>query len=464
MNRRYLILGCLFVCLGVNAQDSSQSYNIALRKTALGRLDLEQQRITHIPNYSRIGELLAAVTLPIGATASVIDSVGTVLRLSSMPLDESMRLRMQSAWGEPIDYTLDITKALLLCSEVGLLDHENCRLAELEPQMTRAELIRNVYPVWGGKLQLVHKETGQVLTLDASLISDEIFIEAFDEVDTLRYSLALRSKLNQNSILTTVIGQMDSQANYLTIPANIPAFLLLSALTISPYATVQCVDHNGHQLELTDKLTAKDKLKLIAENGEVREYSLRITAANLPVETLVNEQRETNSIAGKVMVLKANSSLRIRGGPEALAGAIIHLNSPDAYVFLTDISPKQVREGLGHHFQFEGDVMRLFDARTARSTMHITAQTSLPNAMLRQYYTFGTAVNPYRQQSALIAWSERKKTKGKTNFDIGYHRGGHASLQDGNKLRALTLKRGYMATLAVAKQTAKVVGETNDYD
>ncbi|MFK7920636.1 MAG: glycosyl hydrolase, partial [Bacteroidia bacterium] len=46
----------------------------------------------------------------------------------------------------------------------------------------------------------------------------------------------------------------------------------------------------------------------------------------------------------------------------------------------------------------------------------------------------------------------------------GYHRGGHASLQDGNKLRALTLKRGYMATLAVAKQTAKVVGETNDYD
>lgn len=467
MNRWCLILGCLFACLAADAQNSPLNYNVELRKTALGRLDSEQKRITHIPNYSRIGELLAAVSLPIGTTASVIDSAGATLLLSSMPLRESMHLQIRSAWGEQIDYTLDLTKALIICSELGVLDHENLRLAELDPQTTSAELVRQIYPVWGGKLQLVYKETGQVVALDSSLLSDKIFMEAFDAVDTLRYSLAFRSKLNQTTILATTIGQMDSKAKYLTIPASIPVFLLLSALTISPYASVQCVDHNGHHLELADNLTANDKLIIVAENGESREFSLRITAAKLPVETLVNEQLETKSIAGKVMILEGDSGLRITGGPEALAGAIIHLNSPDAYVFLTHISPRQVREGLRHHFQFEGEAMRLFDAKIARlEAVHTTDEVS-SNAMLRQYYTFGTAVNPYRHHehpAALLAWSDQEETKGKTNFGLGYHRGGHASLQDGNKLRAFTLKRGYMATLAVAKRTNKQVGEANSYD
>lgn len=190
-------------------------------------------------------------------------------------------------------------------------------------------------------------------------------------------------------------------------------------------------------------------------------------ARSQAADTLRNELRVVEHVQGQTLVLEGNTTLRITGDSTALSGATIHINSPDAYVFLSRIGPEKIKADLSQYFLFSGETMKLFSAKEAVEAQNAGLPDPTSNALVRQYYTFGTAITAYRDQDnqpALIGWSDYEATEGETSFRLGFHRGEDARLLNGKWMRAFTLKRGYMAVLARATRTSKPVGQANSQE
>lgn len=432
--------------------------------SSLGLLDTTQQQL-RLPAGYQLRQVQAALTLSGPATIQLVDSLSfQATSFPYQPVAPGHYLRVISSDAFAYrTYQLVVERAALLRTETGELDAANSHLREVDRGLNVGELTARLYPSPGATLQLIDTLSGQVVTNPANPITEQMRVRLIAGSDTSWYRLSLRALGQGDRLLETALGSLDTTSQQLLLPPGLPAWRVQSGLSASPYAQVSLAAADGSALSGNSLLQSGMQALVTAEAGQSRSYAVQVSGAPLPADTLTGAVTRA-SVAGQTLVLTAGATLRLTGGPEALRGALIHLDGPDAYVFLEQIPPQAVRDSFHQHFRCKGEPLIEFEPEPAFEAAYRGDPIPASNVLIRQYYTFGTALNAYRHhlaQPVLIGWSDYEGTQDESGFALGFHRGDEARVGGQQRMRSFTLKKGYMATLAVARRTSKPVGQAN---
>lgn len=158
---------------------------------------------------------------------------------------------------------------------------------------------------------------------------------------------------------------------------------------------------------------------------------------------LSNDSQTYATLANTTVTMTGRSELRITGTGTPLSGSIIHLNSPDAWLFMTQIRPSVVNSS--HLSQ-----IRVNGAAAALNT----------NCRIVQYGS-GTVVIPHASSHSPLQVFSGSHFTGNSASLLNYTAYNDSSLGSlANQISSFKLKRGYTATIA---QNANGTGISKNY-
>ncbi len=150
--------------------------------------------------------------------------------------------------------------------------------------------------------------------------------------------------------------------------------------------------------------------------------------AQVPIE---NDVRTLTSISNTTFMLAGRAELRITGSGDPIPGCVIHLNSPDAWFFLTEIAPSIVESSFLSRVRVDG-----------------ASAVSGANVRVVQYGN-GAVVIPHAPGFAPMTVYTGRALTGRSQSLRQYTKYGWRELGNFNdNIRSFTLKRGYTATIA----------------
>jgi len=147
--------------------------------------------------------------------------------------------------------------------------------------------------------------------------------------------------------------------------------------------------------------------------------------------TLHDRSLTLDSLADTTVTMSGRSELHLTGSGDPLAGCVIHLNSPDAWLFLRETRP----------FTFNGSFL-------GRVRVNGASASTATNVRVVQH-GLGTVVIPHGPLiQPLTIHGERRFSGNSTSLPLHtYHNNSNLGALAG-KVRSFRLKRGYMATMA----------------
>ena len=158
--------------------------------------------------------------------------------------------------------------------------------------------------------------------------------------------------------------------------------------------------------------------------------ALNLTAA---AQTLTIEERKVTvaTLASTTATLSGRSELHVTGGGDPIPGSVIHLNSPDSWLFFTSIQPFTVNGGFLGRIRVNGATVST--STNVRVVQHANGTVVIPH---------GPGFTP------LTIFSQRRFEGSSAQLPLHtYHNNTNLGSLAGN-IRSFRLKRGYMATFA----------------
>lgn len=232
-----------------------------------------------------------------------------------------------------------------------------------------------------------------------------------------------------NSITSMSFGSISTSS--ITVPGNVVASQLRSAIAVSPYATFKIL--NSSNAEVSNLTTVVNTMKVVvtAENGVAKTYTITTTAPAITPETLNNFTGTVASYVNKNLTISGNSQLTITGSDNPLKGSQLNLTSDNIWLSFPTIKPS------------------VFAARYLSQLMINGAAAVLDQNIRIEQHLLGTMViSQPSTYKALQVYSG--ENLGATSLQLGnytYHRSGQLGGLN-NAIKSFRLKKGYMATFA----------------
>jgi autotransporter-associated beta strand protein len=159
-------------------------------------------------------------------------------------------------------------------------------------------------------------------------------------------------------------------------------------------------------------------------------FMLHLTAA---AQTLGIEDRKVRveTLANTIVTMTGRSELHVSGSGDPISGSVIHLNSPDAWLFFTSLQPATVMSGLISRVRVNGVVAAT--SSNVRVVQHGNGSVVIPH---------GLGFTP------LSVFTERRFAGSTLQIPLhAYYNNSNLGALAGN-IQSFRLKRGYMATFA----------------
>lgn len=164
-----------------------------------------------------------------------------------------------------------------------------------------------------------------------------------------------------------------------------------------------------------------------------------LLAISLPLPWLVSAQtldiqdsvRTYPGLTNTVITLSGRAELRVTGPGDPLPGCVIHLNSPDSWLLLTDVLPSQVSSALLSRFRVNG------------------APAALDSNLRVVQFAEGAVVIPQGSSFSPLEVFDGRYFTGSSKRMFSYVEYNNSLLGSmAGAIRSFKLKRGYMATFA----------------
>ena len=148
--------------------------------------------------------------------------------------------------------------------------------------------------------------------------------------------------------------------------------------------------------------------------------------------TLADDAQTVASLTNTTATLSGRAALTVTGTGDPLPGSTIHLNSPDAWCFFTNIQPSAVKSSLLARFRVSG--VTAVDGTNAQVVQHGMGAVVIPH---------GDAFEPLEVFDEPCFFGTGRKLSQYQKYDDA----ALAGMAD--RIRSFRLRRGYMATFAV---------------
>ncbi len=287
--------------------------------TGFGILDKENKRIYDIEiGAIGVGEFLTSLELSENAEAKIFDKASHKSSTGAKSMSKGMLLAVVAEDGSMQEYDLVFADHWLKSAKTGTLDNKNQTIQDVDPSLLVIEFKYKLRTFDGiGFSVLDSIDGGAVTKTDKTYLNDKMVVRVDGSLDTSYYSITLAPHTYElgNEILSTGFGNLDSEnLKIINLPVGALKFQLSSVISVSPKASFSVVKASGDTVSSYEQLNESMKVKVVAENGDVREYGLSIgNEANkeLVLEELVDGERHEHYFQEKVILLKGKSSLNL---------------------------------------------------------------------------------------------------------------------------------------------------------
>lgn len=231
-----------------------------------------------------------------------------------------------------------------------------------------------------------------------------------------------------NSITSLSLGSIT--ANIITIPENVTASQLKSAIQVSEYASLEVRTNSGGMVSATTRVIDGMQVVVSAENGSITTYSVK-TSGTIAEENLNDYSGTVTNFQNRIINIGGISNITITDNEAPLQGSILNLISQDVWLYFPEILPSQFAEKhLGN--------------------IHINDAEAVANSNLRvvQYRSGTMVVSQPSSYKGLTAYADANLSGSSISCGNNtYYRSAELGSMDDN-IESFVLKKGYMVTFA----------------
>lgn len=238
----------------------------------------------------------------------------------------------------------------------------------------------------------------------------------------------LRTTGTGNSITTLSLGAINTSS--ITIPGNVIASQLESAIEISDYASFYISTSSGDTVGATATVTSSMQVRVTSESGSLNTYSI-LTSGTIDTEELSDYNDTVSSFQNRIINIDGSSSIVFTNDSTPLQGSALNLMSEDVWLYFPNILPSYFVE---NHL---GNIL-INGAEALADT----------NVRVVQYQSGVVVISQPSTYQALTAYSSTNLSGSSINCgNYIYYQSDELGDME-NNIESFVLKKGYMATLA----------------
>lgn len=231
-----------------------------------------------------------------------------------------------------------------------------------------------------------------------------------------------------NEVLSTCLGSAGT--DNVTVSAGVMAAQFLSSLVLSPHAKAELLTGGGKVTNNT-VLDNTMQLRITAESGTVKNYSVVLVKSLLATETISNIKTSVTQYACKQYVFKGKVEASITDKENPIKGSMLDLQSEDIWLQFPAIKPSEVNAKYLPQILINGAPAVLDQ-----------------NIRLAQYAEGTMLISHPKTYKPLKLYNGNNQSGNMQEFGINtFYRPAELGAMN-NQAKSILLKKGYMATLA----------------
>lgn len=158
-----------------------------------------------------------------------------------------------------------------------------------------------------------------------------------------------------NDIITAWTGTVDQvNLKVRNVPANGKVIQLVSATTVSAYASFRVINTMGLTVPLQAGITNNLAIEVHAQNGNTKLYTIEISADTIPAELVTDITATVTSIRNKILHINGRSAFHVTQAVNPLEGSFITLDSEDIWLYFDNIKPSVFNVKYLDHLSING--------------------------------------------------------------------------------------------------------------
>lgn len=320
----------------------------------------------------------------------------------------------------------------LLGTREGTIDEENKKLTGVSPFITVEKFRAGLHASASSTIDIIGK-IGKTSISDKSIsISDTMLVQVTGYNGTSHYQLSLRTVGNENKIIATTLGELDSQNNKISsLPKNIRIIQLKSSISISPHAIFKIFEQENKEATNNSVIDNSYTITVTSENGDAQNYAIETRDISMEEETISDVTETVNQIKNRILTIHGKSEIHITNTENPLQGSMIKLGSENSWIYFDNIKPSVVSKKYLSHF--------LINDETVEANK---------NVRIVQYLQ-GTVIISQPETFEPLQIFSADELSG-VSMELGlytYYRSNELGDMEDN-IRSFKLKKGYMATFA----------------
>jgi hypothetical protein len=242
--------------------------------------------------------------------------------------------------------------------------------------------------------------------------------------------LRITSDVQANKPSIISLNQGTRTSNSITIPRNVIASQLKSAIEVSENAFLDITTSSGIPVSSTSIVTSSMQVRVISKSGSIKIYNIN-TLGEIATEKLSNYSATVTDYQNRIINIGGKSNITITNNKTPLSGSLLNLTSQDVWLYFPDIRPSQfIKKHLGN--------------------ILINGNEAVANKNLRvsRYQTGTVVISQSSRYQGLTVYADANLSGASISCsNYTYYRSTELSSMDDN-IESFVLKKGYMATFA----------------